>query len=331
MLTYSEERSLVDDIKEGIEIALYREGHSAELVDDIKLNKLVYFANQEFDLGITYGWFKFGPAPVDVATNPTGDEFGPQLSPKPETDVIAANRSRVPSEERHHPSPVDYADFFTEFDEFEVMLETETKPYLRDFYERYAPEKYRDLYLSSIFLQLRIDEIPESVEFIGENSDIYSEVSELLNDLYKEILLIDTLSEVVEPFQYYKMVMKNVVAAANRKDSLEENSEQLIERIRDYFYNSTWYYVALLISKDTVTGENKDRLRSSIEDNLGQIRERHDVDLRKIEEHTRLVALMPRSRQRTIDSESGEVHSDSYSNDIPNLSDLSRESYKTIN
>lgn len=330
MLTYSEERALIDDIKEGIEMALYREGYSSEDVDDIKLNKLVYFAIQEFDLDITYGWFKYGPAPVDVAD--TSGDAGPGISPQPAEEIIAKDRPRVLSEQEDYPSPERYATFYTEFDEFHRILSMDTKEYLEDFYEEYAPETYRDLYLESIKLQKLIDRIPDSLDLTDDDTDIYPELSERLGRLSEEVLRLANLDEVVKPVKDYGSFLKNLVTGAQQQDQLVESAEQYLTEAVEFFYNNTWYYSSLLISQDTVSGANADRLRTSIGDKLGQIRGRYSEDFESLREHARLFGLLTRSYKNREDI-GGQNQSNQHNDDFepPDYSIASGLSYQVIN
>ena len=67
MITLGDEDDLLDDIKEGVEIAMQRRGYNSGNIDPIKFNKLTYLAIHEYDIPITYGWYKYGPAPANVA------------------------------------------------------------------------------------------------------------------------------------------------------------------------------------------------------------------------------------------------------------------------
>lgn len=302
MLTYSEERALLEDIKEGVEIALYEVGVPAENIDDIKLNKLVYFIIREFDLNITYGWYKYGPAPVDVSDAGGGSDSA-DLTLKSPSEIRASRRSRVPSQKHEHSSPVEYAEFLVEFEEFEKIIGTATKEYLLGFYEDNAPPKYKNLYVQCTHLQRSLDQFATESDWENVDDDSIRQLDEEINRVYGELLKISELEESVSAFRDYKRFFKNTISTAAAQEEITERQEQFIEGAVRFFYQNTWRYPALLISKDTVTGDNTDRLRTSIEDQLADLRLRHGEDLNRLSEHSRLLGLQPNSARKIKQAE----------------------------
>lgn len=289
MITYSEERALIDDIKEGIEIAMHREGYSPDQIDPIKVNKLAFLAIREFDLKITFGWFKYGPAPVDVAIrNGTGDA-SIEINPRPESKVPASDWSRVPSEELHHPSPEDYAEFYIGHEEFHRALETDTRSYLEHFYEQYAPAAYKDLYIACARLQRLLDQIDNPREWQSLDEEYYYDLSDALNDLYGELLQIPQIEESIDAFRQFKRLFKAVIGNEASQNRTIEQQRKFIAELVDFFYGNIWRYTALLISIDTVQGANADRLRNSIDSQLSEIRVHYESDIHELEERSRLL------------------------------------------
>jgi len=303
MLTYSEERSILDDIQEGVEIAMHREGYHSDAVDPIKVNKLAYFAIHKFDLGVTFGWYKYGPAPVDTATHQPSEGPSIELEPRPETEITASERSRVPSERNNHPSPDEFAHFFQDFDEFHTMLTMETKEYLEEFYEQHAPEAYKPLYLASIRFQREIDEIGDNPEAVQTDEVSYHSVSHLANEIFGELLKHPQLEEAVAPFRNYTGLLKDILASIESRDNLDEQVERFISDFVSFFYTGTWKYVALFISRNTVQGDNTDRLLDSIDDKISELRGRYDGDFKAWQEHSRLFGLLSRTSRHLDDME----------------------------
>lgn len=298
MLYYSEERSLKEDIKEGIEIALDAAGESAEQIDDIKVNKLVYLAALEFNIDLTYGWFKYGPAPVDVVR--LGGQSGPSddLYPRPAAEVPASGRSRVLSEQEDYPSPEAYAEWFASSDEFDRMLNTETKDYLEHFYDTYAPESYKSLYLACIRLQQHLVPIDRAQRGRRQmpviNDDYCDQLSSHLNDVYGELLRRPQLREAADSFNEYNRLLKSVMTSAASADGqLTEQQQRFIGEVVNFFFSDAWRYPALLISKDTVQGANSDRLRTSIESDLGEIRSDYPEALEDLRRRSEFHWLQP--------------------------------------
>jgi len=89
MLTLGDEDDLLKDIEEGIQIAMEREGYPSDAVDPIKVNKLAHFAVQDLGVPLTYGWYKYGPAPVF-------DTSSARLGPASESEIKASDEPRLP-------------------------------------------------------------------------------------------------------------------------------------------------------------------------------------------------------------------------------------------
>jgi hypothetical protein len=296
MITYNEERALVEDIKEGIEIALYDRGYSEDTLDTIKFNKLVYFAITEFDLNITYSWYKFGPSAVEM-TDANG--LVADMSPNSPSNITAADRPRVPSEKHNHQTPERYAEFYLNLDEFDTIIQAKTKEYLLDFYEEYAPEEYKSLYMACIPLQQTLDKIATEGYWSADGTQDVKQLSDQTNRVYGEILERPALSESVQAFQGYKKFIKNLVTEAASKEEITERQQKFIGESVGFFYNSAWKYTALYISKDTVQGDNSSRLIDSIDGELSVISDRYFDDLERLESNSGLFGLRPRSKRIT--------------------------------
>lgn len=275
MLTRADESDLIDDIRDGIGIALSWRGASAESIDSIKLNKLAYTAIERLEVPITFGWYKYGPAPVDLQYSESA------VSPRSEENCEAPRASRVP--QRDHRSPLEYAYFFDrEMEEFEDVLETPTKEYLVTFYEREAPEPYEQLYTKSAQLQQVLDEISDDESWHDDAETYHREVSHRTGELMRELTTIESLRKAREPFRLYVRFLKNVLANVSALESVSPSQQRFVKRIVDYYYGGAWKYVALMISEDTVhlsPGDNQDRLLTSIENDKQEIRSEYEGDI----------------------------------------------------
>jgi hypothetical protein len=128
MLTLGDEDDLLEDITEGVEIAMYRRGYDADDIDPIKLNKLAYLAIEEYDLPITYGWYKYGPAPVNVAHQSVS------TIPRSEDEIASVDEPRIKNVNYDVRSPEEYSYFYSDdLEEFGHVLEALTKEYLVEF------------------------------------------------------------------------------------------------------------------------------------------------------------------------------------------------------
>jgi len=302
MFTLGDEDGILEDIKEGVEIAMHRKGYDSDSVDPIKFNKLAYFAIKEYDVPITYGWYKYGPAPVNVANQKVS------VTPTPEDAVQAVNEPRVKSPSNNMRSPEEYSYFFSEdLDEFEHIVKADTKEYLTEFYFENAPDEYRDLYIASGELQQVLDRIKKDTSWHEDGEAVVSLLTKRFPRVTHEVASNPNLKESVSKIQEYEHLLTEILITASDKDEVTEVQQRFIKRVIDYFYGGAWKYVALLISRDTVNlspGENKNRLLNSIEDELGELRNEYDKELSRLKEEAEqydLVSESSRVRDLSID------------------------------
>lgn len=290
MLTIRDEDDLLDDIEEGIQIAMHRNGYSADDIDPIKVNKLAYFAIQDLGVPVTYGWYKYGPAPVF-------DTQGARLKPSPETEINASQEPRIPDPGGEFYSPNEYAYYFDEdCIEFDKILQTPTKDYLREFYEDHAPEPYGSLYQRSIQVQVILDEIKESSDWHSEAEGYYKSLNRAMTELYRELLTIDQMNEVVDAFSNYSRLLKDIIAESSTKDDLTPAQQRFIVRVIDLFYGGIWNYAALLISKNTVAlspGNNDSKLLNSIDADLRELRSSISEEIESLSEQSKARDISP--------------------------------------
>lgn len=316
MLTFEEENDLINDIREGAALAL-EEGELRDegYIDNIKLNKLAYLAIQEFNLDITYGWFKYGPAPVDsTSTNETAT-----VSPMTLDQAPAARQSRVPRLDNKYLSPREYCYFFLETigDEFRQIVQSDTKEYLVQFYDQAAPPDYRELYKESTRLQQTLDEIKENASWHEQREIYQEEIEERLNSVYRELLLMEQFQEAVDAYQRYTRLLKDVIIASGDYEELTAEQQRFVRSVVDFYYGSTWEYVALLVSRETVTGDNKKKLKSSIENDLQYHRDEYDREIESIRDRAQSFGLLPdavEERKAILNDNGSNIHS--YSTDV---------------
>lgn len=279
MPTRADESDLIEDIKEGIGIALSWREAPASSIDSIKLNKLAYIAIKRLEVPITFGWYKYGPAPVDLQYSETA------VSSKTREECEAPDESRIP--QRDYYSPLEYAYFFdTELDEFGHILQAPTKEFLVSFYEREAPEPYKQLYIKSAQLQQVLDEISDDDSWHDDAETYHREVSHRAGELMRELMGIDSLRKARDPFRLYIRFLKKVLANASTADTISPSQQRFVKRIIDYYYGSAWKYVALMISEDTAhlsPGDNQDKLLTSIENDKQETRSDYEGDLNGFE------------------------------------------------
>jgi len=152
------EERVVEDLKEGLEIALFNKGievspytDNFQLVaanpDLVWIDKLVYKAItgiQKEELPITYSWFRYGPA-------------APLNTIKPENihpnEIEFYKNSAYINRVSSYPTPNEFSKFFENLIESENYFETELYDFLLTFYREEAPEPFRNLYIANLKIQ----------------------------------------------------------------------------------------------------------------------------------------------------------------------------------
>jgi len=280
MLTPGDEESLLMDIKEGIQYALYlgkQRGRFTEdeiRLDKIRLNKLQYIVNEDRDLGLTFGWFKYGPAPEDVTT-----DDGIDMSPRPGEKIDHLEESRLPS--RDYLTTEAFAYYFLEElgEEFdEIVTADETKVYLEDFYEKYGPEddyaaRFTELYIASARLQQTLDEIGESDEWHESSTEYYYELDRRFVPVSEELSKHESLEHTLEALEEYRRLLTSIISEADAKEELSTAQQAFVRNTIRKFYNTIWNFIAQEMSLETMRGENVDELRPTVETTVERYRE----------------------------------------------------------
>lgn len=301
MLTPGDEESLLMDIKEGIQHALYigkLEGRFTEdeiQLDKIRLNKLQYIVDKDRDLGLTFGWFKYGPAPEDVTTNA---RVG--LAPRSEDEINHLEESRLPSRDYLTTEAFAYYFLRTLGDEFdEIVTAEETKVYLEEFYEKYAPDdeyatRFTDLYIASARLQQTLDAIGDGKEWHQNSTEYYYELDRKFVSVVEELGKHEALEHTREPVEEYRKLLTSIISEADAESELSTSQQAFINNAIRKFYNTIWDFVAQEISLQTMRGENVDELRPDVEINAEKYREGSWRDeLESLEERRGSVGLEP--------------------------------------
>jgi len=300
MLTRADESDIIDDIKDGIGIALSWREASAHSIDSIKLNKLAYIAIERLEVPITFGWYKYGPAPVDLQYSEAA------VSSKTKEECEAPDEPRVP--QRDYYSPLEYAYFFDkELDKSEHILQAPIKEFLVSFYEREAPESYKQLYIKSAQLQQVLDEISDDDSWHDDAETYHREVSQRAGELMRELMGIDSLRKARDPFRLYIRFLKKVLANASNVETISPSQQRFVKRIIDYYYGGAWKYVALMISEDTAhlsPGDNQNKLLTSIENTKQEIRSDYEEDLDGFEDRATALNIVDEEKNEEATNKS---------------------------
>ena len=284
MLTPEAEVALRMDIREGVQYALslgIEEGRfdeSSIQLDRVRLNELQYLAARGCDLGLTFGWFEYGPAPADTAAG-TAETFrsrsGDRLSPRSAEDRRPRSGEELdrPAESRlpatGHRSPEAFAAYFLgeRGDEFDrIVTAPPTKASLVEFYETYAPQDDRaapfvDLYTASARLQQTLDRLVAGQDWHDDATGLYYEADERLRRVEAELRNHDPLAETVAAAVAYRRLLTSVVAEAVAEPALSPRQQAYLGSVVQTFYGTIWNFVAHEVSLATIRGDNAAALR----------------------------------------------------------------------
>jgi len=254
MTTPWEEKQILRDVIDGLNLAIEEQSWDPELIDDIKFNKLLYLATDCFDLPVTFWWYKYGS---DFTRH--GNVRLASLEPKAQSEIASPEQPRVSSEtDGELPSPNDYKEFFVEeVDEIDRLFDDDTKEYLRGFYEDYAPDNLVDLYTASSILQKSLDRIGRSEYPEREVQQTLDTVLGEIRDLEREVLKSQVVADTDVRFKEYSSLLKDVLVSVGEGErELTERKREGVKDVIRFFYENAWLLVSLKIASERAEGDN---------------------------------------------------------------------------
>lgn len=257
-----------------------------------KIQKLLYFAIDEFDLPVTYSWYLAGAVVPDRSIGPSslpGLDVTTDSPPEP-TIGGADDETESATEDASTIDPILFTDTaasspLTDLGEYvsrddliafyrrllpDVWHE-ETMRFLQNFYQETAPERYRLLYIESTHLRTHLSDLTAAVECHLADEAPTRSIAETRRAL--ELSISD--------FHYYLRGDENLRetfdAVVDGTDLIEDALMMLAERppadytrahldavrrLQDFFFYYVWKYPCLRISQTTATGPRADELRA---------------------------------------------------------------------
>lgn len=279
MVTPWEEEQILHDVMDGLRVAIHESEVDNSHLNSIKLNKLLYFAVKEFDLPITFSWFKYGASLSDTAVNVDYVEPVPsdQL-PNPETPRLGR--------EWEYPTPQEYKYFFKENVDLDHIFSETTKEYLEEFYRGYAPENYAQLYAYSAIFQKTVDGILDMRldEFNSQLDEIADKAKEEIRELNIEMILHEGFDDrVIDKFTLYSDLILDVFANLQEEtDEINRSQFSALQSTLKFYYSHAWKYVALVISENTVTGPSDRDLYKGAVTELDTLDKTYDEDVENV-------------------------------------------------
>lgn len=291
MTTPFEEELIIEDIIDGLSIAIHEEGWDYDQIDPIKFNKLLYLAVQHFDLPVTYRWYQYGSD-----FTPHGYDRG-DVDPRPASDVGTPNEPSISDTSRsgeEYPSPREIADFYaTEVEGVETLFANDTKEYLQTFYQNYAPEGLEGIYTACSLLQKSLDNIGRAENPGDVANELADTVLEEVRTLNREVYGCELVSDVDRRFTEYASLLKDVIITVDdvQGDLNPAQEERLVDVVR-FFYTKAWKFVALKIATERAEGNQAFEWRQTAGTRFTNLARTYDEELRFLRQQTERVGLV---------------------------------------
>lgn len=290
MVTPWEENQILKDILEGLGAAMHEKDLDERDLTQVKLNKLLYFAINNFKLPITYSWFKFG---VSLDANSQVDTRKVVIQP--------LDAFRNPTEPRiqrpgtRYYSPEEYYYYFRDdVSELESIFEDDSKEYLITFYENYAPPEYQTIYTQNALLQKAIDAVRNSEQPGTHASEIIDDADQAIKSLNYELMTNELFDDVVDYHLNYVDLLRDTLAtSADLGDEMTDSQESLLVELIDFYYSHSWKFITLAISEDTAQGPNRRELVSGTLDEMSALEKTYEDELSVLRELCEIEDLLP--------------------------------------
>lgn len=266
------EEELRTDVHLSIDLALKEVLDNRDRdITDVEEEKLTYLAIKQLDLDLTYSWYLAGAnAKVGYSSSATSEpstqgHFGSLRSQTPYTDRLSKLRDFFENEV-----------FFGDYSLRKIWWEDKFS-FLRDFYQEFAPKKYRNLYMVSIDIREKLYNIDEIIEVESENTTLSDfngggpssllppsqekKIRYLISDLHLELASIEELSNTKQVVASGTDLIEQVLYKLTQKETTTQEQRRILNELHDFFYYYVWKYPALLISADKSFGPNSDALK----------------------------------------------------------------------
>jgi hypothetical protein len=279
MITPWEEEQILHDVMDGLRAAIHELDMNPDSLTSIKLNKIVYLAVREFDLPITYSWFKYGASLSDTTVEVD------YIEPTPLEELPNPDRPSV-GHDWEYPTPEEYMYFFTENIDLDHVFQETSKGYLEEFYHGYAPEMFAELYAKSAVLQKSIDDILDMdvEEFNSRRDDITDRLLQELREINIELMMHEDFEDrIVDSFTAYTEILLEIFSRLDENpEDLETGQFSALNRVLKFYYSHAWKYVALDISERTVTGPSRRELLKGAVNELDGLEKNYEEDIQNI-------------------------------------------------
>jgi len=295
------ESALIDDVMECIRIAIEQSPEmDLQYSNKTKIQKLLYFAIEEYNLPISHSWYLAGAVVPDTSIGPgmlpdqgpklddvsrpsmgntTSAGVEPESSTSPSDSIVDPILFGTTGGEPDKPnkSPEQLSKYVStdELVEFyrsvaPTVWHEETMRFLQNFYQEKAPDRYRLLYIESTHLRTHLSEIADTIESHLEGEPPTRSLAQTreavelsVSDFHYYIRQTDELRQTFEDVVNATDLIEEAVISLETvpPEELSEAHLDCVEQLQDFFFYYVWRYPALLISAETATGPQAEQLR----------------------------------------------------------------------
>lgn len=291
----------------------------------IRFNKLVFIGlhwRYGDDIPLQYSWHRYGP------------NFGNSL-PK-HTTLTVRPEEQLPgfSESPTGPSPEkarrirEYfylfeRDFPIEGMEFEDAVEMDLQEFLEAFYDKYADEVYRNVYVANVEFQRFLSGASESLELHAVTEEDCIRLGEVVTRLHGELFSLSNLRKPMDDVEAYvhehpsldrtygdlpalaekgfdrMEVYTNLVEdifmmmAEQSAEDVYGSPENIVEGLETFYHEYAWKYISELISIRTASEKNKQALWNGALEEIIRLDEQYENRLYNHEQLAMEAGLLP--------------------------------------
>ncbi|QFU83378.1 hypothetical protein [Natronorubrum aibiense] len=285
-LSVEEDQALARDAVRGLEAAMDEESlTTGELFTDpepygrVRLNKLIHMA-------LAWGYDESDRIPIQHSWHRYGADYGnaiPQVSELQPTEFCNLPSPDQPSISSQHgnryPSKEEYYHFFINKVDLNRIAGLSIHAFLKEFYEEYAPPKYRSLYLANVDLQRILHNHSKSINVDQFGEEEYQDITRTVTHLHTELVscsdeeIPQIASRVVE---FTDLLEDTYMMLASRSaEDVPSSPELVIREISRVYHDTAWKYVSEIISKSTAQGTNSSELVTAASGEIEKLDSRH--------------------------------------------------------
>ncbi|MEF8862488.1 MAG: hypothetical protein V5A40_12160 [Haloarculaceae archaeon] len=213
--------------------------------ENVKIQKLVYRVAEDRGLPIIRTWYRYGQFEPYSIFRPSNMSAGPLENPE----------GRVPAAD--DPSGITRQEIMGYLIE-EDLIDDWKKPlfeFLRENYEYWAAEDYRDIYLTNLQILETLEEIHQEEELIETAEHYVTSLKAPTMDLYYELNRHPAFGEEVQGHlrAFFDDLQTALVSVAGKED-IRPTQVQAIRRASPVYHNYIWPWPAMLISVNEARG-----------------------------------------------------------------------------